>query len=143
MFRITIYNMNIYFKVVEVQIQASERIPMLGRDPSHPMFRITIDMVHHRVYNSCRACIFLACCVVSLCGLCLQDCLYSTVSCTNGQAIHRSKVQVPARAQNGNHDVNFLSQEASCGLRDPRSCELLKNKKDHISALDASFSSVV
>jgi hypothetical protein len=31
-----IYNMNIYFKVVEVQIQASERIPMLGRDPSHP-----------------------------------------------------------------------------------------------------------
>jgi hypothetical protein len=28
--------MNIYFKVVEVQIQVSERIPLLGRDPSHP-----------------------------------------------------------------------------------------------------------
>ena len=31
-----IYNMNIYFKVVEVQIQASERILKLGRDSSHP-----------------------------------------------------------------------------------------------------------
>jgi hypothetical protein len=30
------YNINIYFKVVEVQIQASERILKLGRDPSHP-----------------------------------------------------------------------------------------------------------
>ena len=28
--------MNIYFKVVEVQIQASERILKLGRDSSHP-----------------------------------------------------------------------------------------------------------
>jgi hypothetical protein len=27
-----IYNMNIYFKVVEVQIQALENIPKLGRD---------------------------------------------------------------------------------------------------------------
>jgi len=33
---IAIYNMNIYFKVVEVQIQASERVLKLGRDPSHP-----------------------------------------------------------------------------------------------------------
>jgi len=33
---IYIYNMNIYFKVVEVQIQASERILKLGRDSSHP-----------------------------------------------------------------------------------------------------------
>ena len=31
-----IYNMNIYFKVVEVQIQALEYIPKLGRDTSHP-----------------------------------------------------------------------------------------------------------
>ena len=31
-----IYNMNIYFKVVEVQIQALECIPKLGRDSSHP-----------------------------------------------------------------------------------------------------------
>ena len=31
-----IYNMNIYFKVVDVQIQASEKLPKLGRDPSHP-----------------------------------------------------------------------------------------------------------
>ena len=30
------YNMNIYFKVVEVQIQALEWIPKLGRDASHP-----------------------------------------------------------------------------------------------------------
>ena len=28
--------MNIYFKVVEVQIQALEYIPKLGRDASHP-----------------------------------------------------------------------------------------------------------
>ena len=28
--------MNIYFKVVEVQIQALEYIPKLGRDTSHP-----------------------------------------------------------------------------------------------------------
>jgi hypothetical protein len=28
--------MNIYFKVVDVQIQASEKLPKLGRDPSHP-----------------------------------------------------------------------------------------------------------
>ena len=31
-----IYNMNIYFKVVEVQIQALECIPKIGRDSSHP-----------------------------------------------------------------------------------------------------------
>ena len=31
-----IYNMNIYFKVVVVQIQASELFPRLGSDPSHP-----------------------------------------------------------------------------------------------------------
>ncbi len=29
-------NMNIYFKVVEVQIQTSEHVPTLGRDTSHP-----------------------------------------------------------------------------------------------------------
>jgi hypothetical protein len=36
-----IYNMNIYFKVVEVQIQALEYIPKLGRDTSHPKFMNT------------------------------------------------------------------------------------------------------
>ncbi len=30
------FNINIYFKVVEVQIRGSERMPKIGRDPSHP-----------------------------------------------------------------------------------------------------------
>jgi hypothetical protein len=33
---IILYNMNIYFKVVEVQIQALEYIPKLRRNASHP-----------------------------------------------------------------------------------------------------------
>ena len=41
--------MNIYFKVVEVQIQALEYIPKLGRDTSHPCITIynnNIILVH-------------------------------------------------------------------------------------------------
>jgi hypothetical protein len=36
--------MNIYFKVVEVQIQALEYIPKLGRDTSHPIQLVIIMM---------------------------------------------------------------------------------------------------
>jgi hypothetical protein len=37
-----IYNVNIYFKVVGVQIQALECIPKLGRDASHLQFSIIV-----------------------------------------------------------------------------------------------------
>jgi hypothetical protein len=39
--------MNIYFKVVEVQIQALEYIPKLGRDTSHPTTTIITLLPTH------------------------------------------------------------------------------------------------
>jgi hypothetical protein len=43
-----IYNMNIYFKVVEVQIQALEYIPKLGRDTIITLYHNDAGVVKNR-----------------------------------------------------------------------------------------------
>jgi hypothetical protein len=44
--------MNIYVKVVEVQIQTSEHVPTLGRDTSHPMTFLYLDNADKTKYGS-------------------------------------------------------------------------------------------